>query len=59
MRLLPGPHCLLYICAVLPLYPPPDYYKLSAEEDAVMDEYTSVFMRMTISNISQGSPKLW
>lgn len=35
-----------------------DYYKQIAEEEG-MDEYTSVFMRMTISNIRQRSPLLW
>jgi hypothetical protein len=37
---------------------PADYYKQYAEEEG-MDEYTSVFMRMTISNIRQRSPLLW
>lgn len=36
-----------------------DNYKLSAEEDGISDPYTSIFMRMTISNIRQGSPRLW
>ncbi|PSC69350.1 ERD4-related membrane [Micractinium conductrix] len=47
------------LAVLLPVNFTSDFYKQSAEQDHVMDEYTSVFMRMTISNISQGSPKLW
>lgn len=51
-----------HICSELDTGLPPcpaDNYKLSAEEDGISDPYTSVFMRMTISNIRQGSPLLW
>lgn len=53
------PMTILSLAVLLPINYTSDYYKLSAEQDQIMDEYTSVFMRMTISNIRQGSPLLW
>ncbi|KAI3425049.1 hypothetical protein D9Q98_008427 [Chlorella vulgaris] len=46
------------MAVLLPINYTSDYYKQIAEEEG-MDEYTSVFMRMTISNIRQRSPLLW
>lgn len=50
-----GPYKILQTSFALCL---PDYYKQYAEQEG-MDEYSSVFMRMTISNIRQRSPLLW
>ena len=46
-------------CPSLPLPLGADFYKSSAGEEYMMDEISSTFMRMTISNIRQRSPLLW
>jgi hypothetical protein len=52
------PMTVVGMAVLLPINYTSDYYKQYAEEEG-MDEYTSVFMRMTISNIRQRSPLLW
>ena len=53
------PMTVLSLAVLLPINYTSDYYMYTATEEGVMDEYTSVFMRMTISNIRQRSPRLW
>jgi hypothetical protein len=36
-----------------------DWYQRQGQQAGVQDIYTTVFIRMTMSNISPGSPLLW
>lgn len=51
--------CQTFIINRLPPCNTDNYYEMSAKEDDLTDKFTSVFIRLTMSNIAPGSPLMW
>lgn len=50
---------VLGVTVLLPINYVDDYYETSARADDLTDRFTSVFSRLTMSNIRPGSPLMW
>ena len=48
---------LAALAVLLPINYTSDYYMVAPGEE--LDQFSSAFMRMTISNVRQRSPRLW
>lgn len=44
---------------LLPIHYLDDWYEKEAKQDGMQDAYTTIFIRLTMSNITPDSPWLW
>ncbi|KAK2078620.1 hypothetical protein QBZ16_003460 [Prototheca wickerhamii] len=54
-----APMAVLGVTVLLPINYVDDYYETSARANDLTDRFTSVFSRLTMSNIRPGSPLMW